>query len=118
MAHLLIVEDDADCRRLLIGAVRRLGHTAEAHAAASAALDALAAASFDGLMIDVELPGMDGFGLVREARGRDLSTAPVLIASVTDREDLPADLEVAAWLSKPFAREELAGAVRRLLAGP
>lgn len=114
MTRILVVEDDADTRALLIRRLRTAGHGVTACKNAEDALAALTGEPFDALVVDVKLPGMDGYEMVRRARADGLSDAPVVIATITDTDDLPGDVAVAAWLAKPFTRRDIEGALEAL----
>lgn len=113
----LLVEDDP----VLADAVARL---LASHAIAvealhdGAAADARLAAgdTFDVLVLDIGLPGMDGFDIVRRLRARG-SAVPVLLLTARDAvEDRVRGLELGAddYLVKPFATPELVARVRAL----
>ena len=106
-ARILVVEDDADTSALLARWLRMLGHAVESRPSAELALAAVADETYDLLLVDVWLPGMTGYEFVRRVRQEGLSTARIAITSITDRGELPRELAVDAWLSKPFSRTEL-----------
>ncbi|UGQ48916.1 response regulator transcription factor [Massilia endophytica] len=115
--HVLLVEDDAiladGLARVLAGhgmSVDTLGSGSEADAALQRSQPA------DVLVLDVGLPGMDGFEVVRRLRGRG-SSLPVLLLTARDAvEDRVRGLETGAddYLVKPFATPELVARVRAL----
>ncbi len=117
MPKLLLVEDD----KMLSGAVVQLLH--EEHfevvhvADADEGLDAAIGETFDLLIIDVMLPGMDGFSLVKKLRTQKL-TVPILFLTARDHvSDRVRGLDVGAddYLVKPFASTELLARIRALL---
>ena len=82
----------------------------EAHARA------LVAQPFDLLVVDIMLPGMDGFDCCRELR--KTSTVPIIMVTArTDTHDVVAGLEAGAddYVTKPFEPKELAARIRALL---
>ena len=82
----------------------------EAHARA------LIAQPFDLLVVDIMLPGMDGFDCCRELRR--VSTVPIIMVTArTDTHDVVAGLEAGAddYVTKPFEPKELAARIRALL---
>jgi two-component system OmpR family response regulator len=115
--HVLLVEDDAvladGLARVLAGhgmAVDTLRSGSEADLALQRAQPA------DVLVLDIGLPGMDGFEVVRRLRARG-STLPVLLLTARDAiEDRVRGLETGAddYLVKPFATPELVARVRAL----
>ena len=116
MARVLVVEGGSDTRRLLVRWICDMGHSARAHGTPAAALDALAGERFDALLIDPHLPTIGGYEVLRTARERGLTRAPVGIASIFDPEDHPADLPYDSWLAKPFSRADVHRVVEELLA--
>jgi two-component system phosphate regulon response regulator OmpR len=106
--HLLVVDDDDRLRSLLKEYLTRAGFrvtTARDAAAARRLLDSLA---FDLLVLDVMMPGEDGFSLTRWVRGR--SAAPILILTARGLAgDRIEGLRLGAddYLGKPFDPQEL-----------
>lgn len=116
MARMLLVEDDGDSRRLMGRFLRRSGHAVDEAATGAHALAALADESYDLVLVDVRLPDIDGFEVVR--RKRDMTGAaetPVVMVTVEDEDILPADVSVAGWVAKPFTSRELRGAAEQAL---
>jgi two-component system OmpR family response regulator len=115
--RLLIVEDDALLADGLARTLRRSGHAVDCVEDAERAWLALETESFDLVVLDLGLPGSDGFELLRRLR-RSERYVPVIVATareaITDRVrglDLGAD----DYLVKPFAIEELEARVRALI---
>jgi DNA-binding response OmpR family regulator len=115
--RLLIVEDDALLADGLARTLRRAGHAVDCVEDAEHGWLALEAESFDLVILDLGLPGRDGFDLLRRLR-RAERYVPVIVATareaITDRVrglDLGAD----DYLVKPFAIEELEARVRALI---
>src|SRR5262245_56985200 len=120
--RVLIVEDDAK----LAGIVRR-GLTAHGLAAdvAGSGEDALwmaAATRYSAIVLDVVLPGIDGFEACRRLRERGVATPVLMLTARTAVADRVAGLDHGAddYLAKPFAFEELMARLRALArrAGP
>ena len=115
--HILLVEDDRDLRRFLSKAFREEGYgVAETESGDRALVRALDTA-FSCIVLDVMLPGRDGFSVVDELRKRGVST-PVLM--LTARDELEArvrGLEGGAddYLTKPFDLPELLARVHALI---
>jgi two-component system phosphate regulon response regulator OmpR len=106
--HLLVVDDDDRLRSLLKEYLTRAGFrvtTARDAAAARRVLDSL---TFDLLVLDVMMPGEDGFSLTRWVRGRSLT--PILILTARGlADDRIEGLRLGAddYLGKPFDPQEL-----------
>lgn len=105
---ILVVEDDRDTRDLIRLWLEDGEYRMVDASSAEAALEQSSEGNFDLAMVDVMLPGIDGFRLAPK-----LAPIPVLLMSVTDIEDIPTDVEVAGFLSKPFSRAGLERAVRQ-----
>ena len=115
--RLLIVEDDALLADGLARTLRRAGHAVDCVEDAERGWLALETESFDLVILDLGLPGADGFELLRRLRQAE-RYVPVIVATareaITDRVrglDLGAD----DYLVKPFAIEELEARVRALI---
>lgn len=70
MARVLVVDDEEGIRSFVAESLERDGHAVKQVADGQSALDALACASFDLLLTDLKMPGIDGMELVRRARAR------------------------------------------------
>lgn len=107
-AHLLIVDDDERIRALLGRFLRRSGFMVTLARDAAQARRLLAGLQFDLIVLDVMMPGEDGFSLTRSLRER-LSTPILLLTARGETEDRITGLEVGAddYLPKPFEPREL-----------
>ncbi|MFN8525331.1 MAG: GAF domain-containing protein [Chloroflexota bacterium] len=119
-ARVLLVEDNAINQRVAERVLTRLGHTATVVGDAEAALRMLAAERFDVILMDCQLPGMDGFQATREIHRRwPRLNVPIvaMTASVMleDREKCTA-AGMAGFVGKPFKTDDLASAINAALA--
>ena len=120
MARILIVDDESDIRQLVTYALAEDGHEVIAAADGSEALKSIEANAPDLVVLDVMMPEMDGFDVLRELEERDLrGDARVLMLTARGSErdwkegyDLGAD----RYMTKPFDPEDLIVTVRELLA--
>jgi DNA-binding response OmpR family regulator len=86
-ARILVVDDNGMSRRKLRMSVEHLGHVAEMAADGHEALDALRSSSFDAVLLDILMPGLDGFGVLAEMKADDaLRDVPVIVISALDDE--------------------------------
>ena len=115
MASVLVVEDDADTLALVRRWLEQAGHVVAGAASGEEAVSLAARSAYDLAILDVGLPGIDGFSVARQLLG-SVGT-PVLMCSVSEREDAPVDLGGVRWLAKPFTRAELIAAVDGALDG-
>jgi DNA-binding response OmpR family regulator len=113
---MLIVEDDERIRLSLQLVLEDEGHTIELAESAEAGLAAIDRRPADVVLVDLMLPGMDGFELCRRLRAR--SDVPILILTArSDSHDVVAGLEAGAddYVVKPAVPKELSARVRALL---
>jgi DNA-binding response OmpR family regulator len=118
MRRALVVEDDADIVELLTHYLSADGFTVEAAADGRRALALLRQGDFDLLVLDLQLPGLDGLTVCAEVR-RDARLRDVPIVMLTargDEADRIVGLEMGAddYVVKPFSPKELVARVRAL----
>jgi DNA-binding response OmpR family regulator len=117
MAHLLIVEDDELLRDGLSAQLMQAGHRIDTADDGQQALLLLQTVSFDGLVLDLGLPKVDGLTVLRTLRQR-WPALPVLILTARDGiEDRVAGLNAGAddYLTKPFNLDELRARLQAML---
>jgi two-component system, OmpR family, response regulator len=115
--RILIVEDEPKLARLLARGLGEEGHAADIAATGEQALWMAGAAAYDAIVLDVMLPGVDGFAVCRTLRAREVWT-PVLMLTARDAvEDRIEGLDTGAddYLLKPFAFSELLARLRALV---
>jgi DNA-binding response OmpR family regulator len=117
MAHLLIVEDDDLLRDGLAAQLGQAGHQTTTAANGALAQELLESTRFDGVVLDLGLPLVDGMALLRWIRKR-LLALPVLILTARDGvEDRIDGLNAGAddYLTKPFNMAELEARLAAML---
>lgn len=117
MAHLLIVEDDELLRDGLSAQLVQAGHRITTAEDGQVALTRLEGETFDGVVLDLGLPRVDGLTVLRRLRQR-LPALPVLILTARDGvEDRVAGLNAGAddYLTKPFSLDELRARLQSML---
>ncbi|HET8802411.1 MAG TPA: response regulator transcription factor [Marinobacter sp.] len=115
-ASLLVVDDDAAIRELLHEHLSRVGYSVRTAADGDAMRRQLEAACADLIVLDVMMPGDDGFTLCREIR--EHSRVPIIMLTASsDETDRVVGLELGAddYLAKPFSARELQARVKALL---
>ncbi|MCB1547670.1 MAG: response regulator transcription factor [Hyphomicrobiaceae bacterium] len=115
--RVLIVEDNASLLADLSASMRGLEHAVDTAVDGEMADDMLAAQSFDLVILDLNLPALDGLEVLRRYRERG-GRAPVLILSArsgTENRVRGLDLGADDYLAKPFDLEELEARTRALL---
>ena len=116
MTRILVVDDEAHIRRAVERALKARGYEVDAAEDGADALDKAALAPPDLVILDLNMPGVDGLEVTR--RLRSWSSVPILILSVREEEpDKVAALDLGAddYLTKPFGVGELLARVRALL---
>jgi len=112
--RVLVVDDNADARGFLL---RALGGAAmQVHAAASgnAALDALAHFAPDAVLLDVDMPGMDGFATCEALMNRHADLPVIFMTGLGDTGHIVRGFEVGGcdYVTKPVAIDEVVARVR------
>jgi two-component system, OmpR family, response regulator len=114
--RVLVVEDETKLRELLRRGLGEEGYAADVADRGEEALWMAHAVSYDAIVLDVMLPGADGFEVCRRLRGNGV-WAPVLMLTARDEiDDRVNGLDAGAddYLTKPFAFEELLARLRAL----
>ncbi|MFD9906812.1 response regulator transcription factor [Streptomyces sp. NPDC059063] len=114
MNRILIVEDEERIASFVDKGLRANGFTTTIVADGDAAYDYALTGGFDLILLDIGLPGRDGFTVLRGLREARVS-APVIVLTARDSvRDTVAGLEGGAddWMTKPFRFEELLARVR------
>ena len=113
---MLLVEDDASLREVTATVLRNGGFVVDACGNGLTALERFAEEPFDLIVLDLMLPGTDGFSVCREIR--KVSGIPiVMLTARRDTPDLVAGLELGAddYITKPFEAPALMARVRAVL---
>jgi two-component system OmpR family response regulator len=115
--RLLVVEDDPAISSFVVKGLREAGFAVDDATSGGSALEMASRESYDLLIVDLMLPGMDGLALIEELRRRRI-TVPVLILSAKRSvDDRVRGLQAGGddYLTKPFAFEELLARVQALI---
>ena len=115
--RILIVEDDAALASGIVRILKAEGHAVDVMDSGEQAVLGARHEHFDVIILDVGLPGMDGFEVLRRLRGAGDRT-PVLVLTARDALDdriRGLDLGADDYLAKPFAMPELTARVRALV---
>jgi two-component system, OmpR family, response regulator len=116
MSNILIVDDDDDIRSLLTDFFQRHAHRVTVAKDGTEMFAALAEQTVDIVILDLMLPGEDGFGLCQKLRSK--SRVPVImLTAMTDHTDRVVGLEIGAddYVTKPFDQRELLARVKAVL---
>jgi DNA-binding response OmpR family regulator len=116
MSRILVVEDDERIRSSMRLALEDEGYTVDDVASGEEAIARFAEDPPELVLIDLMLPGIDGFETCRSLRR--VSTVPIIMVTArSDTHDVVAGLEAGAddYVTKPFVAKELAARIRALL---
>ena len=114
---ILIVDDEAGVRELLGDALRIAGFETSTASDGMSALTAIRNKKPDLLIIDINMPLMDGFELVEMLRSTGDNTPALMLSARADRADVTRGLTLGAddYVTKPFGLEELLLRVKAIL---
>jgi DNA-binding response OmpR family regulator len=114
MAEILVVEDDPIIRQTVDYALRRAGFETRTSADGREALDMARQSAPDVILLDLMLPGMDGFTFAEQIRKTDEGVAIIMVTALDTERDKVRGLDAGAddYLTKPFSMEELLARVR------
>jgi DNA-binding response OmpR family regulator len=114
--RILIVEDEVPVARQIASALTEDGHDPMAVHNGEAALEAVRKTPFDLIVLDIRLPGIDGFQVLRRLRAQHLASRVLLLTARGAVDDRITGLQLGAddYLPKPFSMRELVARVRAL----
>ena len=114
---ILIIEDDAETRAFVAKGLGEHGHVVDQSADGRDGLFMASDGSYDLIVLDRMLPGMDGLGVLRALRAAGVVTPVLTLSALASVDDRIAGLESGAddYLVKPFAFSELLARVNALL---
>ena len=114
---LLVIEDEEGLREALITSLSGEGYQAEGADNGADGLDMILTGLYDLIILDIMLPRMDGFELVRRIRRVDQQTPVLFLTARSATEDVVAGFELGAddYLKKPFGMRELIVRVQNLV---
>ena len=114
--HILVVEDDTVLARRIASTLTEAGHDPIVVHDGEKALDKTKATPFDLIVLDIILPGMDGFEVLRHLRAQHLVSRVLMLTARGEVKDRVTGLQLGAddYLPKPFAMGELVARVNAL----
>lgn len=114
--HILIAEDDVRLARVLRRVLQEDGHVVDVASDGQQALELGGEPGIDLIILDVMLPGMDGFDVCRSLRAAGVETPILMLTARSAVDDRVRGLDVGAddYLVKPFALAELQARIRAL----
>ena len=118
--RLLIAEDEKDLNKILTERLKEEHYSVDSCYDGQEALDYLASAEYDAVILDIMMPVTDGLSVLKAMRRKNDSTPVLLLTAKDSIEDRVQGLDAGAndYLVKPFAVEELLARIRVLLRKP
>ncbi|MFH1190071.1 MAG: response regulator transcription factor [Candidatus Omnitrophota bacterium] len=117
--HILVVEDDKNISKLVKFNLEKAGYECAVALSGEKALEILDDLPVDLIILDIMLPGVDGFGICRAIKGKEkLKDIPIIMLTAKGEEvDRIVGLELGAddYMVKPFSPRELALRVKAIL---
>ena len=115
--HILVVEDEKRLASTLADMLEQEHYLVDLAYDGESGLDNAMSGIYDAAILDVMLPKMDGFTIVRQLRQQGIALPVLLLTARTDTADRVNGLDCGAdyYLTKPFAQEELLACLRALL---
>jgi len=117
LGSVLVVDDDKDPRELVVEFLDRSGYDVSQADGPVAALSALSKRSFDLVITDLKMPGMDGITLLKEVKDRDPDTVVVVMTGYGTIESAVKAMRAGAfdYVTKPFNLDEVGIAIQRAM---
>lgn len=114
MSKILVVEDEAGISSFIAQGLAEEGMEAVVAATGSAAVEQVLESEFDLVILDIGLPDMDGFEVLKQIRGQSASMPVIILTARSSVEDTVAGLEGGAddYMPKPFRFEELVARIK------
>jgi two-component system, OmpR family, response regulator len=114
--QILVVEDDVQLARLVSSALIKAGHDSIIVHNGEQALDKAKETPFDLIVLDIILPRMDGFDVLRHLRSQHMASRVLMLTARGEVKDRITGLQLGAddYLPKPFAMRELVARVNAL----
>ena len=115
--HILVIEDDPALAKNLVSTLLRCGFKAESVHDGKTAIERIATAKFDLALLDLMIPGLNGYEVLKQIQGRGMSI-PVSVVSAKDGEYDQADaLDLGAddFIVKPFNAITLESRIKAVL---
>ena len=115
---LLLADDEPDMIRALSAILTHEGYKVDAVYDGAEALEKAAAVSYDGLILDIMMPKLDGLAVLSALRDKDILTPVLLLTAKSQTEDKISGLDCGAddYLTKPFGTVELLARIGEFLA--
>ena len=107
--HILVIEDEAQLCSSIAEGLRLDGYEVDTCMDGNEGLDLCLTEPFDLILLDLNLPGMDGLSILQQLRAENSSTPVIILSARTQIQDKVEGLDLGAndYLTKPFHFEEV-----------
>ena len=114
--RLLLAEDEAALSRAITAILKKNNYEVDAVYDGAEALDYLNSGNYDGVILDVMMPKLDGIEVLRRARAAGVGTPVLILTAKSEVDDKVVGLDAGAndYLTKPFAAQELLARIRAM----
>ncbi|HIU26106.1 MAG TPA: response regulator transcription factor [Candidatus Copromorpha excrementigallinarum] len=115
--RLLVVEDQKDLNEIIVRKLTNEHYSVDSCFTGDDALDFIRCAEYDGVILDIMLPGTTGIGVLKKMRAAGDKTPVLLLTAMGTVEDRVAGLDAGAddYLVKPFDFDELLARIRAMI---
>ena len=113
---LLLAEDERELSNALVAILKHSSYTVDAVYDGQDALDYILASEYDGIILDIMMPGMEGTEVLKKIREKGISTPVLFLTAKSEIEDRINGLDLGAddYLTKPFDMGELLARIRAM----
>ncbi len=114
--RLLLAEDEVELSNALVAILKHSSYTVDAVHNGQDALDYILASDYDGIILDIMMPGLEGTEVLKRIREKGVSTPVLFLTAKSEIEDRIAGLDLGAddYLTKPFDMGELLARIRAM----
>ena len=114
---LLIADDEIELANALVAILKHSNYTVDAVHNGTDALDYALTGDYDGIILDIMMPGLNGTEVLKKLRDKGISTPVLFLTAKTEVDDRIKGLDLGAddYISKPFDMGELLARVRAML---
>ncbi len=114
---ILLAEDEIELSNALVMILKHSGFTVDAVYDGQEAYDYAKVGSYDGLVLDIMMPKMDGMSVLKKLRSEGISTPALFLTAKSEIDDRIKGLDIGAddYLTKPFDMGELLARIRAML---
>lgn len=115
--HVLIVDDDEAVRTMLYKVIRSNGIEADTAAGGMEALNLIGQKTYDLILLDINMHGMDGFQVIQKIRSQGINTPIIVVSGRVEDYDMLYGLDIGAddYVTKPFNPVVLGAKVKALI---